>query len=331
MNAKRIVHAYLRSWKTKARIMRACSAMPEAESLYRLIQKRFGRLNGHPQWRLGTTVELLQMLQRHGASSGGRFLEVGTGHVPVVPIGLFLAGAAEVWTYDLHRRLDGDMVRRALRWIVEHQQFIIDAFAGLAHDGTLRARLRLLSDITSVAELLEATTIRYIAPGDAAKTGLPANSIDCHFSITTLEHISVPAIREIFREARRIIVPSGFAVHFIDCSDHFEHTDSSLTKINFLKFSERDWLKIAGNAFAYCNRLRASDYSREFTSAGFAAVEEHREVDESSLSALCDGFMLDEVFRQYSDVDLCTTAYDVLLQPQKGSAAKGPQCCTYGK
>ncbi len=36
---------------------------------------------------------------------GGRIMEVGTGHVPVVPIGFFLAGAAQTITVVVAYRL----------------------------------------------------------------------------------------------------------------------------------------------------------------------------------------------------------------------------------
>ena len=61
----------------------------------------------------------------------------------------------------------------------------------------------------------------------------------------------------------------GITIHFIDLSDHFQHQDKSITSINFLHYSEKEWERIAGNQFAYCNRLRAGDYLALFEEAGF--------------------------------------------------------------
>lgn len=54
--------------------------------------------------------------------------------------------------------------------------------------------------------------IEYMAPMNAAHTRLAEDSIDCHFSITMLEHIPLTVIRDIFQEAKRIIKPAGAAI-----------------------------------------------------------------------------------------------------------------------
>jgi len=67
-------------------------------------------------------------------------------------------------------------------------------------------------------------------------------------------------IRNVFQEAKRILNPVGGAVHFVDLSDRFQDQDPSISRITCLRFSEAEWERIAGHEFAYCNRLRASDY-----------------------------------------------------------------------
>jgi hypothetical protein len=110
------------------------------------------------------------------------------------------------------------------------------------------------------------------------------------------------------------LAPRGVAVHLIDPSDHFQHTDASITKINFLRFTETDWRSIAGNHFAYCNRLRASDYARLFSEAGFSMADEQRVVDPDGVALLQRAFPVDARFAGYSDMDLCTTGYTVTLK-----------------
>jgi hypothetical protein len=48
------------------------------------------------------------------------FLEAGTGWVPGTPIGLWLAGAAEIITVDLHHYLKEELVLGLLAYIVNH-------------------------------------------------------------------------------------------------------------------------------------------------------------------------------------------------------------------
>ena len=72
--------------------------------------------------------------------------------------------------------------------------------------------------------------------------------MDYHVSTTVLEHIPNKNIVRILTEAKRILKNNREAVHFIDLSDHFQHQDERITRINFLQYSEREWEKISGNS-----------------------------------------------------------------------------------
>lgn len=54
-------------------------------------------------------------------------------------------------------------------------------------------------------------------------------------------------------------------VHKIDYSDHFSHSDKSISPINFLQFTDSEWHKIAGNRYMYMNRLRHDDFIHLFS------------------------------------------------------------------
>lgn len=127
-------------------------------------------------------------------------------------------------------------------------------------------------------------------------------------------HIPRADIERILEEAKRIFKKDGIAIHFIDLSDHFQHQDKSITKINFLRYSEKEWDKIAGNQFAYCNRLRASDYLALFGEAGFDVCRHETQEDNEAVQSLKDGFLVDETFRHYSINNLCTTQLRVALK-----------------
>jgi ubiquinone/menaquinone biosynthesis C-methylase UbiE len=159
--------------------------------------------------------------------------------------------------------------------------------------------------------------IVYLAPADAANTDLPDASIDYHISTTVFEHIPGEDIERILKEAKRILKEDGVAIHFIDLSDHFQHQDNSITRINFLRYSEKEWNKIAGNEFAYCNRLRASDYLALFKRAGFDVCRKEVREDKEARESMENGFMVDERFRDYKVDDLCATGLRVALKENK--------------
>jgi SAM-dependent methyltransferase len=293
-----------------------CARLPGGAQLYKQAQRRFGRLRAAPAGRLATQVEMARWLNRFGTPvSGMSCFEVGTGHIPVVPIGFYLAGARQTVTVDLNRRIDWHLTRQSLDWMASHP---VELAALYAEDIVARpvfaerfARLR--ESKRDPRGFLERAGIHYVAPGDAANSGLDNESVDCHYSVTVLEHIPPDTLREILREAGRLLKPGGVALHFIDPGDHFQHQDKSITPINFLRFSEADWQRLAGNEFSYCNRMRASDLVAMVCGLGFGIARSEAIVDEQSLSALRQGFPVDPQFRGHSADDLCTVSLRLML------------------
>jgi len=90
-------------------------------------------------------------------------VEVGTGWVPAIPLGLTARGI-RVHTYDRTRYVT--------------QKAIDDALAGMGGDWSM---------------------VDYHAPADAAKTGLPDESADLHFSFSVFEHLPIDTMKDILR------------------------------------------------------------------------------------------------------------------------------------
>jgi hypothetical protein len=305
-------------WQRKAQIMRLCSTLPFGASLYKVGQRYVGHLNQGATGRYPTAVQMATWLVRSERPIAGQtMLEVGTGHNPMLPIVFFLLGARRVLTYDLHRRLDRRLVTKSLRWMAEERTKIQAELEDLAPSAELKNRLELVArSVERPLEFLNAAGIEYHAPVDAAATGLPATSVDVHFSCTVFEHIPPSALAAILKEAHRVIRRDGAAIHFVDLSDHFQHQDPSIPRIHFLRYSDRDWERMAGNEFAYCNRLRRDDYVGLFAAAGFSVIKQESSTDEESLAALADGFPLDPKFAGRDPEELCTTSLRVLLRPR---------------
>jgi hypothetical protein len=101
---------------------------------------------------------------------------------------------------------------------------------------------------------------------------------------------------------------------FIDLSDCFQHQNNSISRINFLCFSNNDWANIAGNQFAYCNRLRASDYLYLFNEVGFDIIHMKKGIVENSMNKIQDGFTVNENFNSYKLEDICTTSLKLILR-----------------
>ena len=284
--------------------------------------------------RLPIQSTMMEWLSGSGRPVAGRALfEVGTGHVPLAPIGFFLCGARSIMTVDLHRRIHWGLTRRSLEWIADHRREVFAVYGHVTEKVLLGERFALLcSHRHDPAVFFAAAGIEYKAPFDAARTALPAGGMDGHFSINTLEHIPPLAVRSILLEAKRILAPGGWIMHFADLSDHFQHGDPSITKIHFLRFGEEEWQRIAGNEFAYCNRLRASEYRRMFRELGLAVEREEGIVDQACLAEAAAGrfFKANPRFSGLAPDDLCTVSLRILARHDELAAVEGAKCSDHG-
>lgn len=123
------------------------------------------------------------------------------------------------------------------------------------------------------ADDLDAYGIRYRAPYDAGTTDFPNGSLDACVSTNTLEHIPGDTIRKIFTELRRTLKPNGIVSARIDYSDHYAHTDRSISLLNYLRFSEKKWARY-NHRCHHQNRMRHYDYVRIFNECGFVVLDE---------------------------------------------------------
>lgn len=109
-------------------------------------------------------------------------------------------------------------------------------------------------------------------------------------------------------EGNRVVRPDGAFIHRIDYSDHFSHSDKSITPVNFLKFSAAEWDRISGNRYMYMNRLRHDDFLDMFKSANHCILLNEPNLDQELLSAIEQGKLnLHDDFHGESSETIATT------------------------
>lgn len=266
-------------WKSKALLQNLIALLPSklANIAYYQLQRRFGALRSiDPTSRVHAAVKICEKILTHGGKLEGRtVLEVGTGRVPIVPLCCWLMGAREVITIDLNPYLRSELTIEALRFIAANQHEFETVFG----DKLNKSRWVKLMEFAespkfSLKRLLDEAGIRYVAPGDASVTGLKNKSVDFHISYTVLEHVPEETIKNILVEGVRILSDSGLFIHCVDYTDHFAHSDRSISKLNFLRYSDFAWNFYAGNRFMFMNRLRHDDMMGLFIALGIKVIEE---------------------------------------------------------
>lgn len=266
--------------------LKAC--LPFKQFLRSVLRKAspYQSLRANDELAFEQGLQLIRFIQDYKIGTT-TVLEVGTGWIPTIPHMLKACGAKRIILTDVDRLSDPNTFRYARDLVEKSLDSLVDV-SGVDQE-LLRANLSRLN----VEE--------FRCPPRLDE--LPSNAVDLVYSRTVLEHIPEIVLRELLVEWRRLLRPGGFCIHFIDNSDHFEHRDKSLSRLNFLTLSDRAWKFASFNPHNYQNRLRHSDYLKFFVSAGYELVYVHGKPDAQALADL-DHLAIDEKFAAYDRRDL---------------------------
>jgi hypothetical protein len=285
------------NWKFKAVAFKLLSILPFGTQLHYLMQrkitKELPRRKENLDELIEASIKLLKTFQEHNKIELAKatFLEIGAGRDLAVPLALRMLGVGHVICVDVSRLAKPSLISAAA--------------------GHISKRMNRPAPVISTWKDVEDLGISYHAPFYLSEIPLDPSSIDCFFSIDTLEHIPATDLREIFVHSRRFLKSHGLSIHFIDYSDHYARIDS-VSRFNFLTYSEDEW-RFYNNRFQYVNRLRHSQYMNIFTESGFRileAVADREKHDEIIIDDLADQF------KRFELNDLFTIRARICAAPQ---------------
>lgn len=306
-------------WTNKARLQNIIDRLPSkaAHWVYYHIQRQLGGLrNSNPISRLKAARQIATYIRgEERRVEEGSFIDIGTGRRLNVAFGLWLCGAEHVLTVDLNPYLSDRLVSQDRAYIHANRAAVRAVFDDFSESPLFDERLNILADNSvSNASLLERANVKYMAPADASQLNVSAHSFDYHVSYTVLEHIPKEILRAIFTEGKRILRNNGLFVHLVDLTDHFSHSDTSISKINFLRFSESEWLSIVNNRFMYQNRLRKCQFDELFDDLELQVKVVSKRIDDTILSLLDQGFPVSDQFSHFDLEELAITSAHYVLR-----------------
>jgi SAM-dependent methyltransferase len=305
-------------WRLKGTIQRVLGVLPGGDLAHYWLQRSAGGLRRFDA-ECDAKLDDFGLMAGHlhaaaVAVAGTRFLEVGTGWYPTFPLGLYLLGARSVDTFDLNRHVKPGLVAR----LIDRLDLAVPRLAALGglDQTVVLDRFALLARRLQQGASLEVATegcVRYRAPADAARTGLPPGTVDVVFSNSVLEHVPPPVIEAMFAEARRVLSPGGIMFHSVNCGDHYAYTDPRINQLHYLRFSDAEWARW-NNPFLYQNRLRAADFTAMARAAGFAIELDTSRPHPDRLREL-QAIMVDPgLARRYPPEQLAITSIDFIAR-----------------
>ncbi|MGC2414140.1 MAG: class I SAM-dependent methyltransferase [Stellaceae bacterium] len=214
-------------------------------------------------------------MRANGVHFRGTVLEIGSGWFPIAGIVARLAGAERVFLTDITPHMDQQTFLTARQIVLDR----LDEVATRFDIDPNAARGRLI-DAGTPKEL----ELIYLTPFDI--TAVPDGLLDLVISRACLEHIPVPDLEVLMAGLRPKLKRNGFMAHAIDNSDHFSHIDPTVSRVNFLTWSEAKHRLIWQFGKGGENRLRHHEYADLFRRAGYAVV---------GADALIDGKVLEDL------------------------------------
>ncbi|MGN8158617.1 methyltransferase domain-containing protein [Salinisphaera sp. SWV1] len=247
-------------------------------------------------------IELIRAY--HGDLTGKVALEMGTGWQPTIPMLLSLLDCEKIILTDVERLISYSTVVDAMSFISQNREKIA-ARLGLSPDGVARSLGRALS--SDFDELLKNLRMSYVAPYRISE--FEPGSVDVIYSRAVLEHIARDDLAIIFKEQRSLLKSGGVMCHIIDNSDHWEHKDKALSRVNFLRYNALSWRVINSRGQLYQNRMRHSEYVKLLESCGYRIVFEKCDMD-SNAAKDAASMKLAKRFRKFDSRDLAgVTSY----------------------
>jgi SAM-dependent methyltransferase len=301
-------------WLAKAALQRALGMMPQGERLNYVFQRHV--LHSFPvgdaalRQKFTRAVRHLEAFEEHGAgvpAAEAMFFEFGAGWDLAIPLAYAQLGVGRQVLVDIRPSARTELLSETIS-AFDRLRPELEEVAGRS----LRA---LGGPVASLAELETRFGIRYLAPCDARATGLPAGSVDFVSSTDTCEHIPSADLAAIFAECRRLLRPGGAFSCRIDLQDHYAYFDPSLSRYNFLRFSDRTWA-LVNSPLHFQNRLRAPEYLRLVRDTGLEIVVDNPSGPGKQGRAELQTLPLAERFRSYSPDELGVTVMSfVALAP----------------
>ncbi len=311
-------------WLIKSAIHRVISVLPRSQKCNEWFQKHVTKSlelgSGAFEFKLDCCRRYLEDFLALSPARADDFtaLELGTGWYPIVPIGLYLCGAAEIWSFDIDPLLRPERLKTIYHFFCDYDH------AGKLQKFLPRLRPERMDKLREVATQLDHETPQaslekinlHTFVRDAQNTGLEPKTVDLFFSYSVLEYVPARVQENLYAEFRRLASPHAVLVQYINLKDQFGSFDRSITPLNFLQYSNTAWRWLDSPLIPQ-TRLRLSDYRALLLKSGFEIIKEE---NDSAPPFVLEKIRVAPEFQKYSREDLLVIQSWLVARPRPTAA-----------
>lgn len=297
------------NFKIKCSVQSVLSALPYNDRLNYLLQRYLSHSLpfNDDQFIKKTEDSLLHYRNFEEFNSisekSNKYYEFGAGWHLIIPVSMCLLNF-EVFCVDLRYLVFPDLIKDTLQKFIKNRDRIPFKFKKqVAYPS---------SGVTIMNYLKDNLGLHYFAPYDARETQFNDCQFDFISSTFTLEHIPQKDILPIFEECYRILKKGGVFSMVIDYQDHWSYFDSSITRYNFLKYSDKKWKKF-NPSLHYQNRMRHNEYLDIISGTKFKIVKNTPHLPSESDINNLKTMTLDEKYKNIDLFDLGIRSAEIVL------------------
>lgn len=286
-------------WKTKSLIFRVLDIVPFSNSIHDFIKRRvtktIPRSERDSKNMLIAANKILDFYNKESTNKHiqTRFLEIGAGTDLVMAICLRALGVKEVVTTDVNFLAKLAYVNSSASIVAKELGVDMPFF-------------RSFKELEDYGVFYHPNTRIQELSGDGDN-----GKYECIYSSDTLEHIGFNELSSIHKHVHRLLTDTGIIIHLIDVSDHYARADSSITRFNFLSYSDIKW-KQYNHRSHYVNRLRPFQYKNLFEEQGFTVLVNEKDIEEDEVLSI---ELIDNKFRNMKRDEIFALRARFVLRP----------------
>lgn len=288
-----------------AAALKLFSTAPQTKWIYRQLGNTFGQRkriqHGIKRQYMDRAKKILELCASHHAiQNGDRLLEIGTGWIHWESTIIRLFYDVEITLFDVWDNRNFEAYKHCLQQL----EVIIDKEIDMdpKQHGRIHALLQAISKSSSFEEIYDLLDFRYVINPDGILTEFQDATFNVIFSCNVFEHVHRSILPKFIQDFHRLLKPGGYTIHKIDPGDHLSYYDSSTSRKNYLRYSDKIWRRYFENDVQYFNRVQRPEWLDLFHQAGLKWVEEE------SITEDLGSIEVDRSYQHLSKQDLqCVT------------------------